>query len=108
MQAEDRAHRIGQKDSVNVHFLVGDGTLDAIMLKTLQNKIGVVGQVLDGERTSMEAERLPIGGVGEFHRSEIKEEEGPRERKITDYFPSKGKGEGEVRKKPTMEVKEEG
>lgn len=28
IQAEDRAHRIGQKDSVNVHYLLAQGTFD--------------------------------------------------------------------------------
>jgi SWI/SNF-related matrix-associated actin-dependent regulator 1 of chromatin subfamily A len=28
VQAEDRAHRIGQRDSVFVHYLIGRGTLD--------------------------------------------------------------------------------
>ncbi|EPZ31538.1 P-loop containing nucleoside triphosphate hydrolase domain-containing protein [Rozella allomycis CSF55] len=30
VQAEDRARRIGQKDSVNVHYLLAKGTLDDI------------------------------------------------------------------------------
>lgn len=28
MQAEDRAHRIGQQECVDCHYLIGDGTLD--------------------------------------------------------------------------------
>jgi SWI/SNF-related matrix-associated actin-dependent regulator 1 of chromatin subfamily A len=28
IQAEDRAHRVGQKDSVNCHYLIGENTLD--------------------------------------------------------------------------------
>lgn len=35
MQAEDRSHRIGQKSAVNIHYLIGDSTLDPIMLRQL-------------------------------------------------------------------------
>ena len=35
IQAEDRTHRIGQKNAVNIHYLIGDNTLDPIMLRQL-------------------------------------------------------------------------
>lgn len=35
IQAEDRSHRIGQKNAVNIHYLIGDNTLDPIMLRQL-------------------------------------------------------------------------
>ena len=42
MQAEDRAHRIGQKDSVLVQHIVTDGTIDARMAKILIEKQAVI------------------------------------------------------------------
>lgn len=47
-QAEDRCHRIGQKDSVNVYHLVVDGTLDAKLCKVLVKKQEVISQALNG------------------------------------------------------------
>lgn len=50
LQAESRAHRIGQEKDVQITFLVAPGTADDIMWKKLQtkqenlNKLGLVGQ----------------------------------------------------------------
>lgn len=46
-QAEDRCHRIGQKESVVVQTLVVDGSLDATMAKNLSRKEAVIECALD-------------------------------------------------------------
>lgn len=46
-QAEDRCHRIGQKDTVQVTHLVVDGSLDARLVKTLIAKQRVMDKALD-------------------------------------------------------------
>lgn len=46
-QKEDRAHRIGQKDSVLVTHLVLEGSLDATMAKRLIEKQEVIDSALD-------------------------------------------------------------
>lgn len=38
-QAEDRAHRIGQCNSVNIHYLIANGTLDTLMWGMLNRKV---------------------------------------------------------------------
>lgn len=48
-QAEDRCHRKGQKDCVNVYWLIAEDSLDRLMLLSLQRKRSVVGSVLDEE-----------------------------------------------------------
>jgi SWI/SNF-related matrix-associated actin-dependent regulator 1 of chromatin subfamily A len=48
MQAEDRAHRIGQQDTVNVQYLVARNTIDEQLFRILNNKISVLGETLDG------------------------------------------------------------
>jgi SWI/SNF-related matrix-associated actin-dependent regulator 1 of chromatin subfamily A len=48
LQAEDRAHRIGQLNSVNVHYLVARHTIDETLFRMLNSKIGVLGETLDG------------------------------------------------------------
>ncbi len=56
-QREDRAHRIGQKNSVNVRLFVQDGTLSARMAKILVRKQDVLSRGLDtraGEESTRE------------------------------------------------------
>ncbi|KGL75714.1 DNA annealing helicase and endonuclease ZRANB3, partial [Tinamus guttatus] len=55
-QAEDRAHRIGQCSSVNVHFLIAKGTLDPLMWAMLNRKAKVTGSTLNGKKEKMQAE----------------------------------------------------
>ncbi|KAK9861300.1 hypothetical protein WJX84_009020 [Apatococcus fuscideae] len=54
VQAEDRAHRIGQASSVNVYYLHVRGSIDDLIWSSCQNKLQNVGQVLDGERDSLD------------------------------------------------------
>jgi SWI/SNF-related matrix-associated actin-dependent regulator 1 of chromatin subfamily A len=46
-QAEDRAHRIGQKDAVTVQHLVLNGSIDSKMAKTLIAKQEIIEKALD-------------------------------------------------------------
>jgi SWI/SNF-related matrix-associated actin-dependent regulator 1 of chromatin subfamily A len=57
VQAEDRAHRIGQACSVNVHYLHMKGSIDDIIWQTLQNKLENVGTLLDGCNDSLNVEK---------------------------------------------------
>ncbi|KAM5280100.1 DNA annealing helicase and endonuclease ZRANB3 [Ctenodactylus gundi] len=55
-QAEDRAHRIGQYSSVNIHYLIANGTLDTLMWGMLNRKAQVTGSTLNGRREQLQAE----------------------------------------------------
>lgn len=50
-QAEDRCHRIGQKDAVNIHFLLAAGTIEEKIAKLLDSKRKVLDAVIDGKET---------------------------------------------------------
>eukprot|EP00933_Yihiella_yeosuensis_P064606 TRINITY_DN6804_c0_g1_i1.p1 TRINITY_DN6804_c0_g1~~TRINITY_DN6804_c0_g1_i1.p1 ORF type:complete len:694 (-),score=168.26 TRINITY_DN6804_c0_g1_i1:152-2233(-) len=69
MQAEDRAHRMGQKQSVNVHYLIGKDTLDESMYQLLERKCQDVGVLLDGQASKLGASQA-TGRVGEFSTAE--------------------------------------
>ncbi|XP_044522549.1 DNA annealing helicase and endonuclease ZRANB3 [Gracilinanus agilis] len=55
-QAEDRAHRIGQSSSVNIHYLIANGTLDSLMWGMLNRKAIITGSTLNGRKEKLEAE----------------------------------------------------
>lgn len=48
-QAEDRIHRIGQKDAVTIRHILLDGSLDAKMAQTIVQKQFVLDQALDDQ-----------------------------------------------------------
>ncbi|KAM8722201.1 DNA annealing helicase and endonuclease ZRANB3 isoform 1-T5 [Acanthopagrus schlegelii] len=54
-QAEDRAHRIGQTTSVNVHYLIAKGTFDTVMWSMLNRKETVTGCTLNGRKEYLKA-----------------------------------------------------
>eukprot|EP00928_Gymnodinium_smaydae_P085519 TRINITY_DN68_c2_g2_i1.p1 TRINITY_DN68_c2_g2~~TRINITY_DN68_c2_g2_i1.p1 ORF type:complete len:773 (+),score=172.47 TRINITY_DN68_c2_g2_i1:254-2572(+) len=64
LQAEDRVHRVGQRTSVNVHYLVAPDTLDDIMHMVLNRKHKDTTATLDGSRRHLETQR--ITGTGAF------------------------------------------
>ncbi|XP_034533315.1 DNA annealing helicase and endonuclease ZRANB3 [Notolabrus celidotus] len=55
-QAEDRAHRIGQTSSVNVHYLIANGTFDTVMWSMLNRKETVTGSTLNGRKEYLRAD----------------------------------------------------
>ena len=54
LQAEDRVHRIGQPNAVNIHYLLGRHSLDDLLWPLLVRKMAVVGSSLDGEEAELE------------------------------------------------------
>ncbi len=47
-QAEDRCHRIGQRDAVTAWYLLAAGTIDETMARLIQSKRALVAAVTDG------------------------------------------------------------
>jgi SWI/SNF-related matrix-associated actin-dependent regulator of chromatin subfamily A-like protein 1 len=54
-QAEDRLHRIGQRDAVTAWYLLAAETIDESMAEVLARKRGIVGAITDGRRDESEA-----------------------------------------------------
>jgi hypothetical protein len=59
-QAEDRCHRIGQRDAVTAWYLLAAETIDETMAALLERKRGVVAAVTDGRR---QADASVVEGV---------------------------------------------
>ncbi len=60
-QAEDRAYRIGQTGTVNVHYLVAEGTIDEFVRSVLEVKSALVEAVVDGAALTPAATRDVLG-----------------------------------------------
>uniref|UniRef100_A0A1D1Y6V2 Zinc finger Ran-binding domain-containing protein 3 n=2 Tax=Anthurium amnicola TaxID=1678845 RepID=A0A1D1Y6V2_9ARAE len=59
IQAEDRAHRIGQVHSVNIYYLLANETVDDIIWDVVQGKLENLGQMLDGHENTLEVSAKP-------------------------------------------------
>jgi len=68
VQCEDRAHRIGQKNSVNIHYLCAPGTSDDMMWPIVERKVQIVTQMCDGRKGHMDAQAS--GRFGETPQEE--------------------------------------
>ncbi|PUZ73106.1 hypothetical protein GQ55_2G448200 [Panicum hallii var. hallii] len=58
IQAEDRAHRIGQVSSVNVYYLLSHGTIDDLIWGAVQGKLENLGQMLDGQEKTLDISQI--------------------------------------------------
>jgi SWI/SNF-related matrix-associated actin-dependent regulator 1 of chromatin subfamily A len=47
-QCEDRAHRIGQDEVVDIHFPVVNGTMDAMTIESLIRRVEMIENAIDG------------------------------------------------------------
>lgn len=56
VQAEDRPHRIGQLNTVDVVYLIAKGTIEERICRLIQSKKGVCDAVLDGGESGDEME----------------------------------------------------
>ncbi len=68
IQAEDRAHRIGQEhECVNIHYLYGPDTIDEVLFKMLNQKQNIFSNTLDNMVKNMEVKNT-YKKIGDFEK----------------------------------------
>ena len=83
-QAEDRVHRIGQKNAVTIYYLYAEDTLDPFIYKMIKTKNELVAQALNGEKSKF---LMPSGSLQEAKdviegKEEIKEYVGNKRKAV--------------------------
>ncbi|CAJ1391972.1 unnamed protein product [Effrenium voratum] len=59
LQAEDRVHRIGQTEMVDVHYCIAQGSLDERVYASLNKKSRDTSGILDGKERHLDASQAP-------------------------------------------------
>ena len=85
VQAEDRAHRIGQKSSVNCHYLIGENSLDDILYRNLEKKVNNVSSFVDGKSQKLQIENMGKGQKGKIS-VKAKEDKNPNRQSLLYRF----------------------
>jgi len=87
LQAEDRAHRVGQRNNVTIHYLIATNTADEQIWSLLQRKLTVLGKALDESdamKKGLQATRLNQDITNRHvHSSQERDKEG---RAIIDLY----------------------
>ncbi|KAI3979104.1 hypothetical protein MKX01_016279 [Papaver californicum] len=87
IQAEDRAHRIGQVSSVNVYFLLANDTVDDIIWDVVQSKLENLGQMLDGQENTLQvSESQPRSSPMKQKRFDLQPRSSPGKQKTLDSY----------------------
>jgi SWI/SNF-related matrix-associated actin-dependent regulator 1 of chromatin subfamily A len=67
-QCEDRCHRIGQKDTVNIYYLLATNTIEEVIAQLLDKKRKVLDAILDGKETEQESLLMEL--IKQFKKGE--------------------------------------
>ena len=67
IQAEDRAHRIGQTRGLTVYYLIAVGTCDEGMWQAVKQKLQGIGQAMDGHTHGTALGASPLSVCHDVH-----------------------------------------
>jgi SWI/SNF-related matrix-associated actin-dependent regulator 1 of chromatin subfamily A len=87
IQAEDRAHRIGQQSSVLVQYLHAKDTIDEIIWQSIKKKLDNLGAVLNGQTSGNHLETTSTNGKSP-KRQKVQPVIDVSQRTLTELFAS--------------------
>jgi hypothetical protein len=108
-QAEDRIHRIGsdQNKSTNYYYLIGENSLDEVLMSHLETKIKLISTVIDGREEEYEFDREEMMRVVEYSEGREREEREKESLEKKREFVKRVYREMEERDREEMEDMEE-
>ena len=88
IQAEDRAHRVGQRDSVQVQYLIAKNTADILLWDLVGSKLQVLGIVNLANETLVFFKCKNISHFSPFryHDADKSNKLCTNSQKVTDFF----------------------
>ena len=72
-QAEDRVHRIGQKNDVRIFYLLAKNSIDDLIWPLLEKKLKISGETLDGKEVGHDSKKVDVNVI--VDRMEEEEDE---------------------------------
>lgn len=82
LQGEDRAHRIGRVGSVDIKYLIANGTIDDMQWPLIQKKLDIIGATIDGKNDIIS---MSTTGKDTTRISSGSKKKGEKQMKFDDY-----------------------
>lgn len=100
-QAEDRAHRFGQTERVNIWYMIARGTIDETIMRLIAKKRKVISKIMDGKEVKDDIEITKQEIL-----KQLRSEQNENERSRRKNSPGAGRKDRKRRSRSTVLLRE--